>query len=128
MHYNIDNFAKLFVKERWRVRFIHEFNKKPHELMHRCITNWGDIFIKDALHATMPQGVIHDLVRVIDWGDIIKEMEWHKFVTEYPKVHAGFIAVSKTGNFGFLETHPARPQDSKHYYLYAADLITTKVK
>lgn len=120
MSYDIDNFSKLFVEKRWRDRFIHEFNKKPHDLMHRCIREWVNIFKKNVLGTTIPKDVNNEIIKIINWGNIIEEIEWNKFIDEYPKSHAGFIAISQSGNLGFLETHEAHPKESKHYYLYKA--------
>gem|GEM_PF-6243411 len=87
--------------------------------MQRCIGNWQQIFFKEALHQTRPLGFDEEIVRVIDWGDVLEEMNWADFLRDYPKDHAGFIAVGRSGNLGFLETHEDHPKLSKHYYIYS---------
>ena len=118
MSYNIDKFIASFVQKRWQSRFKHEFVKKPHKLMHRCILNWEDIFLKNKLHIHKPKNFDSEIIKILDWGDTITEMEWDKFLLDYPKAYAGFIAIAKSGKLGFLETHESHPKDSKRYYIY----------
>ncbi len=119
MNYDIDYFVNKYVKARWQDRFKFEFQKKPHKLMQRCIVDWENIFKKSVLHDNDSKiANDNEIIKIIDWGDIIEELEWKTFKNEYPKSHSGFIAISKSGNFGFLETHESHPKYSKHYYIY----------
>ena len=80
----------------------------------------GNIFHKNKLHIHKPKRFDSEIIKILDWGDTITEMEWDKFLFEYPKAHAGFIAIAKSGKLGFLETHEGHPKDSKHYYILIA--------
>ncbi len=86
--------------------------------MHRCIINWQQVFSESVLQDHKPNGFNEEIVNVIDWGDVIEEWRWVEFLDSYPKTNFGFIAIARSGNFGFLETHESHPKDSKHYYIF----------